>query len=464
MKKILAVIIVLILVGVGTPYLVGIQTQKIFEHNIETIAEKTTFPLKVSQYKRGIFCSRAETICTLGKITLKTRYKIYHGPLFFDRSKIKPNGLHFGLAWIKSAFSIDPPDSEYAQMLVKIREAIGQDLVNIKSQITFMGDMRTYLYSPMVDHTTEDGLAIAWLGLEGEVMSDRQYQDFKGFFKAPGLSLKAKNWISGFKELDYSFHSTRSDYNLWVGGGSYSLKEAEFSLQAQTGENFVPAERFVLHQLNWDTGAELESALYQLRSNFQLNRVEAPEGEYGPFVTLVKLLNLDPEGFSALQDWVQKPAAAFPEGRMQALDAILQKLLTKTPTLVIENTKLNFPEGDLNIDLKLSMGGPNVPTKVENLAVYMDTLEGNVDILIAPLVLNKILSMGMEKALYAKPEVATLKPEEKKAALDKEVALKIEKLKSTGLLKEQDTHFEIKFNIEKGKIMVEGKEVDASTL
>lgn len=471
MKKILALMIVLVLVVIGTPYLLGIQAKRIYERSVAVMAQESGIPCKSISYEKGIFSSNAVTVCTVGTTTVKIHYKIHHGPILYDASKTKPNGLHFGLAWIETSFAVEPEDSEYARMLAKVREALGgQDPLSVKSLITFTGAMKTFLYSPSIEHTTEGGVVISWQGMEGQVSSDRRYQDFQGFFKAPGLMLKAPNWSAAFKGLDEHFHSKRTEYNLWVGDVFYSMQEAEV--------NFFPeSAHYVMNTLNWDSKAQLENQLYQVNIDGGFKQLATPSGQYGPFVVLVKLINLDPESVSLLQDWMQKSSPAFPQGRMKALDAIFQKLLLKTPTLLVENTKMTFPEGDVSIDLKLSMGGPNAPVAstptpasssvtpdtVETSA-YINTLEGNFRALIAPAVLQKFLTMGMEKEVYTKPEVVALTPDEKKAALDKEVALKIEKLKSNGLLSEQGTNFELKFTIEKGKVMANGKEIDAASL
>ena len=73
----------------------------------------------------------------------------------------------------------------------------------------------------------------------------------------------------------------------------------------------------------------------------------------------------------------------------------------------------------------------------------------NVDMLIPQLALKRFLVMSIESSIKAKPEVAALSEAEQKAAVDKEVALKIERVKNSGILSEQENNYRIKFNFEK---------------
>ena len=138
-------------------------------------------------------------------------------------------------------------------------------------------------------------------------------------------------------------------------------------------------------------------------------------------------------------------------------------MLLKTPTVVIEGTKLTLPEGDVSVDAKMSVGGPNIEENFDN-AIYTTTLEGDVKAIIAQAVLKKFLGMGMEREVKAKPDVAVLSPAEQTLQVDKEVMVKVEKLKAIGLVSEEGQNFEVKFTIEHGKMMVNGKELNLNSL
>lgn len=456
MKRIGVSVVVLALLVIGIPYLLGMQAKRMYERNIEVIAQQTALPIRSTSYHEGIFTSSALTEFKVGQVTIQLHHKIFHGPIIFDRSTAKPNGLHFGLAWIRHSITFVPPIPEYENL----RQAVAEkDLLSWKTLIAFNGDMKNYIYSPAVQHITKEGMSIAWEGMNGEISSDRQYKNFSGALKMPGLKLKTSNFDGGFKELNEDFHSARVEYNLWVGKWTYSLQAAEL--------NTANAKRYELQALNWDSEAKLENQLYQVRAGMQLNLVHTPIGQYGPFVMHAQLINLDPEGLGLLQEQMGKPAVASLEERSE-MKAALRKLLLKTPTLVVDNTQLSFPEGEVSVDARLSMGGPNLDAGgTENSGhgwMYMNTLEGTVKALVAPEVLQKFLAISLEKEVYAKPEVLKMSPVEQKVALDKEVALKIEKLKSSGLLTEQGKMLELKFNIEKGNVMANGKAVNAADL
>lgn len=448
-KRIIVTVIVLALVAVGMPYLLGMQAKRIYERNIAFIASETALPIRSTVYHEGIFNSDAITEFKIGETTMQVNHKIHHGPIIFDNSSTKPNGLRFGLAWIQHSINFVPPIPEYEKLRQKLAD---KELFSWKSLITYNGGMKNYIYSPAVEHTTEAGMNIGWQGMDGQVSNDRRYKSFSGFLNMPGLMLKASNFSGGFKELYDNFHSLRADYNLWVGKWTYSLKEGEFN---------PGSDQYMMQDFKWDTEAKLENQLYRFGSDLELNRLQTPKGQYGPFVVHLQLLNLDPEGVNLLQEEMNRPLS-----KRSQFKIAMQKILSKTPTLVIENTHFSFPEGDMRVEAKLSLNTANedMNTTQNNAVQYTNTLEGTVKANMTPQVLEMFLAMALEKAVYAKPEVLKLSPAEQKAELDKAVALKIEKLKNSGLLTEQDKNYELKFDIQKEKVMINGKEVNESEL
>ena len=163
-----------------------------------------------------------------------------------------------------------------------------------------------------------------------------------------------------------------------------------------------------------------------------------------------------------LNDFLKKDVA----GTSAELKPILKKLLAKTPTLTIDNTKLTLPEGEMTLDVKASVGGPSIASMGDevNESAYLETFVVKVDMLMPQLALKRFLMMSIESSIKAKPEVAALSEAEQKAAVEKEVDLKIERVKNSGILSEQDNNYRINFAFEKGKLMANGKEVDESKL
>lgn len=448
MKKIIGFVIVVALLAVGTPYLLGIQAKRVYEHTVDLIARESKLPFRVVDYKRGLFSSTAETAITINNMTLKIMHKIKHGPIIFDSSNIKPNGLEFGAALVQNSIVFDPEIPEYTEILKIFGD---QDPFSWKSLIGFSGGMKTFMHSPAAEHSNNaNGRTIVWQGLEGQVSNNKDYNALQGFITAPGITIKSADFNGGFTKFHNEFDQKRAQGNLWVGEGSSSIEKMEASAK----------ESYVLDNFNLRYASKIENALYQGQFNFALNKAQTPEGVYGPIGIVVRLLNLDPEGISLLQSVMQN-ATIVPN--LEALKPGLRQVLLKTPTLVIENTKLTLPEGEISIDSTLSIGGPNIPENFDD-SIYSTTLTGDVKAIIGQAVLKKFLAMGMEKELKVKPEVAALSAEAQKVQLDKEVLLKIEKLKTIGILTEQGQNFELKFTIQQGKLMVNGKEVDVGTL
>ncbi len=452
MKKISSLVLIVAIIGVGGPYLLGVQAKRDYEHTIAAMAKDSKLPIRLTQYERGIFSSSAVTELTMpgAGYTVKVNHKIYHGPLLFDSSKVKPNGFHFGLALVQNTIVVEPEVPAYAT----IRRIFGnQDPISWKSIIAFNGAIKTYIFSPAVEHTTEKGVVVSWKGLEGDVWVNKNYDAVKASLKAPGMTVKGPDFAGSFKGWDYKIDYNQGAYKLWVGGGNCGVQQIE----AQ-----YPGNNYLIDTLDTQGIASLDNESYKIKGDIKLGKAQTPMGPYGPGALFLSVFNIDPEGLEQLNDFLKKDNP----GSSAELRPILKKLLVKTPTMTIDNTKLTLPEGDMTVDLKASVGGPSVATMGDEVSesAYLQTFVANVDILIPQLALKRFMTMSIESSVKARPEVAALSEAEQKAAVDKEVDLKIEKVKSSGILSEQDNNYKINFGFEKGKLMANGKEVDESTL
>jgi uncharacterized protein YdgA (DUF945 family) len=452
MKKLLSVVVIVAIIGVGGPYLLGVQAKRDYEHTIAAMAKDAKLPIKLTHYERGIFSSSAVTELAMpgAGYSLKVNHKIYHGPLLFDSSKVKPNGFHFGLALVQNTVVLEPEVPAYTT----VRRIFGnQDPISWKSIIGFNGAIKTYIFSPAVEHTTDAGVVVSWKGLEGDVWVNKNYDAVKASLKAPGISVKGPDFNGGFKGWDYKVDYNQGAYKLWVGGGNTGVQQIE----AQ-----YPGHNYVIDSLDTHGVASLDSQSYQIKGDMKLVKAQTPMGQYGPGALFLSIFNIDPEGLEQLNDFLKKDNA----GTSAELKPILKKLLLKMPTLTIDNTKLTLPEGDMTLDVKASVGGPAIASMGDevNESAYLNTFVVNVDVLMPQLALKRFLTISVEKDIKAKAEVAALSEAEQKAAVDKEVNLKIEKVKNTGILSEEASNYRIKFGFEQGKLMANGKQVDESTL
>lgn len=455
MKKVIGFVIIVALLAVGMPYFLGVRTEQVYKDWVDLIAKESSqaqIPYKLVEYKRGIFSSIAVTEVIINKITVRVTDKIQHGPILYDASKVKPNGVELGAALVQSSFAFVPEIPVYTT----IRTIFGnQDPISFKSIIGFTGGLKTFIHSPAIEHINHaNNRTIIWQGMEAQASNDQALKVFKGIMKVPGLTIKTDQYNGAFKDFHAESDSKRGAYNLWTGDATSSVEKIEI-IPAKTGT-------YVLENLKLHLSSKIDNALYQGQIDFVMSniQIQSPTDSYGPIAIGLKFLNLDPEGISMVQNAINN-SAVFPGPA--SLKPAMMKLLLKTPTLVIENTHVTFPEGDVKIDATISVGGPTIADNFDS-SIYTKTLEGDVKVIMGKEILKKYLKSDMERGIKAKPEVAALPKEEQNVQVDKAIMLKIEKLKVSGLLTEQAQTFELKFNIQHGKPMVNGKEVDIAEL
>ncbi len=446
MKKILLLIIVLAAIIVGVPYYYGYQAEQTYRGYVDLFNKNSAMPGKIIAYDRGIWSSTATTEVPLGLLTVKFQHKIFHGPVIIDTSAEKPNGLQFAMAVIRSA--PDLSETQYNE----VHKAFGDlDPLSWKSVIALNGSLETFVHSPAIDYKTDTGALISWKGLQGQLSIDKDHKTIKGNFTFPGLSVNSQTFNGEIQGLNFQVDQKRSNLDLWLGKALLGIDKILINQQDKKIE--VSSLKF-----DGEVENQNQNQLLDIMWTMDLTQAVTPLGIYGPIDVLIKLLNMDPEALKLLKDVHPNQI-----GNQEIPKFIIKKFLLKSPTLVIENTRLTLPEGNVTINAKLSVGGGNIPDNFDD-SIYMSTLDGNLAVELPKEIFEKGFRQVIFQNVTKDPEYNSMTSDQQKAEIDRQLTQKLEKFKSNGLLNEQGNSYLIKFSVVKGKIMANDKEVPISDL
>jgi uncharacterized protein YdgA (DUF945 family) len=142
----------------------------------------------------------------------------------------------------------------------------------------------------------------------------------------------------------------------------------------------------------------------------------------------------------------------------EKLDEAYKAILLQKPTFSVENSHLTLPQGDIDLDLMLSVGGPNITLPL-NSKILLNTVDGELKVLVPKEILRQGLSIGIKQQVEKDPEYQKLDDVKKNQYLESQIDLKIKKIRDDQVLTDKDQEYEIKVNIEKGKWVVNGKEI-----
>lgn len=439
MKKLVSLLAILVVLLVGVPYIFGQQAESQYRKYITLISQNSSIPIKVDSYSRGIWSSKATISIPVGTSQVKFHQQILHGPLTFNRVNGDPKGFEWGRAVVMTAPNLmQTPYSE-------THEAFGtEDPISAKTIFEFNGTVKNYIHSPAMQYTAKNGATVNWQGLEGEFTTDKFLNVIKGNMTLPGLMAKGPSFDGEIQGVNLEIDQKRSESNLWVGKGILTID----SIMVNDTD-----KGFQITSVKFDGESSEQNKLFNVFWTFDLSRLTMPSGNYGPMEVLVRLLNMDTEVIRSLQE--------LPNTAGQNKDIpkpLIRKLLEKTPTLVIENSKMTLPEGDVVVNAKFSIGGSQIPETFDE-SIYLKTLNGDVDVLLPKSLLEKAVTQQVTMTLSQDPQYLSMLPENQKTELERQTVQKIDKYKSEGLVTEKGNEYSVKFTVKDGKIMVNGKEV-----
>jgi len=416
MKKFIGIVIALVIVDLGATYYVGGMAEQKFIEMEKLLDKNKMISSETITYKRGFFKSSAETQFKFkyagGEKVAKVEHIILHGPIVIDIHG--DNKINFKLAVIKS-YPLELSPS------IKMPYR-GNTSISYNGDITsqYEGDAFEIVKANQYKIMGSGWTSIAYLTKKNTTMN--------GFINVPSVSVLINGVMVDIKKIELKFDQNLSKIGQWLGSHSLgfdSIEQKEMNVKVQN--------------LKFSDNSNLTGELMNFLWKIDLEKVAFQQQNYGPLHLPIDISNIDPIVFNMME-----------QRGSEASDKIKQQILSKKPTITIDEASLTLPEGDVKLMLKLQAGGPEITLPIDNAKV-VKTINGEVEATLPKEILRKVLSTGLRNELVNDLNYQQMPPDQKGVYLNQQLDAKIQKLITDGLMVDKDTVYDIKITVVNGE-------------
>lgn len=225
MKKLIlsALILGLTAVAVVTPYLFGVEAEKIFEQQMILLDSSNKISIVDSRFQRGWFGSSAETTIAVRDhgVNLLAEHHIEHGPFPIGNPLEYLLSLRPLQALIDSKLSIPDADTGGANLSVG----------TLLTTVNIDGSTNTRIEIPAADAQLPDAATLAWKQIQGSVDFEPSQTSWQGSLESGGI-----DW----SQHESSFSLGNSVLTFLTFPGSTGLPMGQSSLTTDSLRARVP--------------------------------------------------------------------------------------------------------------------------------------------------------------------------------------------------------------------------------
>lgn len=495
MKRLVAVLVLLVLLGVGlwvgSAYWFGVKAEQQYHALLHQASEWQYLKCVNTNYQRGLFKSQAETVIevelppgTNGEIQtfkIPLAQEIIHGPFPFGNF---PNGQR---SWQPVMAIIETrlaPGSElqtlFAELWTQVPElASARDYTVI--YLDGKGEERLVIPAFQNSFGKEEPIAVTWQGLSFQADFTADFKAFSGSLTMPGSELRGGEASLRLGEVKAAFATKEGISGLWLGDASGSLATLEFSLQQDTG-----LQSFLLQGFNASTATTASGDTLNSQVAIRTELVKVDGTQYGPGVFEMELRNLDAPSLAKLQQSLreqpikpgQQPAEAAQMKTLATLMEILPGLLKKSPEIEIKQLDLKTSRGDFTGKARVGFDGTKAGS-IQNLTALATALTAQAEVKIGEDLLRHALTAMLQGDVAAEVEEqeeetsdeeseglerAVPTEEEIRALVAKRVDEQLASLTAQNLLVKEDGTYGSSARYEGGQMILNGRPLSLQDL
>lgn len=489
MKKILATLITVPALFVGSYYVTGYFTERTLKNDVALLNESSAFKAYFKSWNRGWFTSNAnfdwvmqvpERVLADGQggnkvipaqnLTVNTPLTIYHGPLMFT-----PSGVKAGLGYAETELVL--PDEYLRQFNELFTPSSNKPIINISALVNFAVNSRFTTTVPKFTLISRaDGSEFRWHGMQNVVVLGYNMGKIAGDMNIAGLDIVNGNKKFSLNDVGSTYHLARDKKSgLYVGNADIAFKTISAAMNNITG---LQLDNFAL-----DTESSVQNNLFNMQVKLGLDKLFADNKNYGPAKVSLELHNLDAK---VLNDINSKFADLQDSGKLSKEQFLwmvlpeLPKMLNRGASIALTDGDITLPEGKLTFDLKLALQQGDL----DNPFQLMQKLQGEGFVRVAKPAMRNILLNATRNHLLRERAKATVVTVPATPALQtsqtapavaltndqidqqavQSVEVNLQAMQQSGLLVSESDDFFIKLDYHDGKLFVNGKSFNANML
>ena len=426
-KLILSLIVLCGIAVLGSTYYVSKEVEKRFRALSEFAVTESNglLDIKVYSYDVGLLKSSAITsvTCKIGQKleAIQVKHTIWNGPVIYTGEKNKAVALE--LAVIESHLE-NLPKNYQMDLTTKM-------IVHYNGEI----DAETTMESFSIENEQIKISGPSW----------KQKTHISKLNVMDNATVEAPSFLIEYKDIHdlVGFENIKISLKNAVEAGKKSKQGVvSYSKMSEKITNLQLSEV----DLSWNT--TIIADIMDTQWNIQCRELKLGDKTYGPLQLKAEYNHIDE---TVLRDLLLHQPGVNP------MD-LLQRFLSKKPTLIIKDTHVSIEAGKIDLDLLLSIGGADLQLPI-NKETLKATLDGRFKMDLPKSTFVNFLNTHLEQNMARTDDYKKLDDAHKKQALLQQMDLKIKKLKEDGVLVENNDIDTITISIDKGRWVVDGKEV-----
>lgn len=391
-------------------YWFGILTEQEVQALIQRTSDREDFKLTSTEYRRGIFTSRATATLEFTQATLPSNQdsqqeegqnpfrvlleqQITHGPVPLGKLPQGGSFMRPALGVIETKISLDPQTKELLKD-IKLPESV---LPSMDATTVLYwggkGDTHLNVHSLQGEFGDDPRVGVDFAGLKGQIRFAPDFKQFDGVFTSDKFSAAVPQKSTfEMKGMSCSFHQTEGAHGFYLGDLTYHLDFIDLKQQdAAKANEDVSLKGFKVMALAQESGHDLSSS-----ATLSLDQLISRDGVFRNAVFELELRKLDArvlQEFRSTVQQLQRELAGvedLPDRTLAALLTMLPRLLQSSPEVEIKQLGFESEDGDVRANALLKVDGKKVRGAL-SLPVLLDAAEVDLTVSAAEGVLVRLL-------------------------------------------------------------------------
>lgn len=476
MKKVILVLVVLIaLLALGLPRIIGGSTQSNLEAHIARLDENPMLAIRVAEYDRGWFSSRARVEISLDEnyiammaagaqtdadvdadITemlaeqaISVEVDLAHGPIAVA------DGVYFGMSKIHAR--LDDSDPTVAM----ITDELGMPyLAELDGRVSYGGTFSFTSNIPPIEYLDESGqLSFSGLTVDGTLSGP----DLRLDGNAERLLVDADGATATIEDFTLAADSQRINHLLWAGDFSATLGRVSI-VESLTGSGAVEIDGL---RMDGDVDVDETGELLDATVTYAADGVSVPQEELALSDSefTVRFENLSVQALTDYYDIVLNMDVTDPAAAAMALPPVLGRLLEKNPSVAFDPIRftLNDESFVAGVSLRTVNGGQG-GIDLSNPMVLLGMFEASATLTAAKPLLERLATQAALAQLGTLDESQIPPDQDPESMAEAQTQLMIATFLGQGYIIDDGQNYTTEIEYSNGEVRVNGMPLPLGSL
>jgi uncharacterized protein YdgA (DUF945 family) len=356
MRKLLALVVVVVVLGAAAPFGMGFVAQRQFTRIVDHWSQVPNAQVQLEDYHRGWFKSTARLAVTVKTPRRPTPYgalpvkvppvkfeldeTIFHGPLVFHQ------GVHFVTAFVEHHLKLAAEQQQAVEAFFK--DQVSKPTLDGSTVISYSGASQNKLTVPAFTYTSQKSPAgqMKWQGLSISWKMTKNMENVNANIQFDGTQITSPDVKADIGPFGVNYQLHEAIDNLWVGHAKITLPKIKADGQKEKLS-------FSMDGGSLESKSDLKGGLLSVDATAKVGAFNINGVSYGPGEYVSNFKNLDGVALANLNKQANKlnQANLSPQEKQMMLFAMLPKIpkiFEKGAEFNIEKLFFKLPEGDIN--------------------------------------------------------------------------------------------------------------------